>query len=75
MSLTELEAEISSLSAGELKALQAAVEFEMLKKENGAPVDMGQFLGCTRGMMTFHPGREEDEPLVMWEALRDDSSV
>ena len=75
MSLAELKAEISSLSAEELKALRAAVDTEVAKKESAAPVDMGQFLGCTRGMMKFNPGWEDDEPSEMWEALRDDSSL
>jgi hypothetical protein len=75
MSFAELKAEVPNLSAGELELLRTLVDVEITRKEGGSPVDMAQYLGCTRGMMKFQPGWEEDEPLEAWEALRDDSSL
>jgi hypothetical protein len=72
VSLAELQNEIAGLTPSELKLVRAMVEAEMVKKEASPQTDTAQYLGCTRGMMQFHPGWEEDESPESWEALRDD---
>ena len=36
---------------------------------------MAEYMGCMRNVTVLKPGWDEDEPLEMWEALRDDPSV
>lgn len=75
MSFAEIQAEVSHLTVEELKALRDSIEAEMGKKSVQIGGNMAQFLGCTRGMMTFHPGWDEPESPSLWKALRDDSSL
>lgn len=40
-----------------------------------AQVSPGQFLGCMRGTVIFHPGWDDPLPLEMWDAYRDDGEA
>lgn len=76
MSLAELKSELQKLTPAELEEIGATVQG--LLGPQGA---VGQFakpsdsFGCGRGLMILKPGWDEDEPLEMWEALRDDTSA
>ena len=70
MSITEIKAEIQKLSPAEKAELKAALEAEIDAGTTSA--DPSSILGCMRGTVIFHPGWDEDEPIEMWEALRDD---
>lgn len=70
MSITEIKAEIQKLSPEEKAELKAVLEAEM--EAGTAPAHPSSILGCMKGTVIFHPGWDEDEPIEMWEALRDD---
>ena len=72
MSVAEIKAELPKLTAKELVELEMAVE--LAKATVQPPVKPSDYFGCLRGTVTFKPGWDEDEPLEMWEALRDDPS-
>lgn len=74
MSLMQIEAEIAKLTPEEIQHLQQSLADELARK-SAEPINMAENLGCTRGMMTLLPGWDQDEPLEMWEALRDDTSL
>ena len=69
MSLTEIKSEIEKLSPAEKAQLKEALEADFAKAQNAT--DASGILGCMKGTIVFHPGWDEDEPLEMWEALRD----
>jgi hypothetical protein len=72
MSVAEIKAELPKLTAKELVELEIALE--LAKSAVRPPVTPADYFGCLRGTVTFKPGWDEDEPLEMWEALRDDPS-
>ena len=72
MSVAEMKAELPKLTAKELVELEIAVELAKVAVQ--PPVRPSDYFGCLRGTVTFKPGWDEDEPLEMWEALRDDPS-
>ena len=73
MSLTEIKTEILKLSQQEKAELKASLEADLA---DGSPLaDASNILGCMQGTAILHPGWNEDEPLEMWEALRDDASA
>jgi hypothetical protein len=72
MSLSEIKTEILKLSAEQKAELKAVLEADLAASE--APANSTGILGCMKGTIVFHPGWDEDEPLEIWEALRDDTS-
>ena len=55
MSFAQIEQELTTLAPEALEHLRAVIDAEMARKTGAAPVSMAQYLGCTRGMMTFRP--------------------
>ena len=74
MSLAELKSELKKLTPAEIAEIEAALQ-QMKTGDDVGGRPLSEFFGCARGMMIFHPGWDEDEPLGMWEALRDDAPL
>lgn len=74
MSVAEIKAELPKLSPPELAEVEAALQQAKLAVP-ATPATMSSYAGCMRGVTVLKPGWDEDEPLEMWEALRDDPSV
>ena len=62
MSIAEIESELKKLSPAKLAVVEALLQ-QIKAAENlpQPPETMARFIGCARGMMTFHPGWEESE--------------
>lgn len=73
MSVAEMKAELPKLTAAELVELEVALD--LAKAAVQPPVKPSDYFGCMRGMAELKPGWDEDEPLEMWKALRDDPSA
>lgn len=75
MSLTELAAEVSLLTAEELETLRKKVEAALAKKKRNRPVNMTEYVTPLRGTIIFKPGWDAPEPIEDWNALRDNTPL
>ena len=74
MSVAEIKAELPKLTPPELAEVELALQQLKQTTPPTAP-EMADYMGCMRGTAELKPGWDEDEPLEMWEALRDDPSA
>jgi hypothetical protein len=72
MSVAEIKAEIQKLSPEEKAQLKEVLEADLTA--GPSPADASSILGCMKGTAILKPGWDEDEPIEIWEALRDDAS-
>ena len=74
MSVAEIKAQLTKLSPPELAEVEAALQ--QVKRATPVPAsELAEYVGCMRGVTVLKPGWDEDRPLEMWEALRDDPSA
>jgi hypothetical protein len=71
MSLAELQAELQTLTPVQLAKVESTIR-QMKVEVGGQSPNWAEFFGCARGTVTFRPGWDENEPLEMWHAMRDD---
>ena len=74
MSVAEIKAELPKLTPTERAEVEALLQ--QLKQPMPVPVSaLTAYMGCMRDFTVLKPGWDEDEPLEIWEALRDDPSA
>ena len=73
MSVAEMKAELTKLTAAELVELEVALQ--RIKSGSVPQADMAQVVDSLIGAMKFGPGWDEPLPLEDWDALRDNPSA
>jgi hypothetical protein len=77
MSIAEIQSELKKLTPVELAQVEAVVrEIKAIppvtaQVGNAISGTLAEYWESLRGTVTLKPGWDEDEPLEIWEALRD----
>jgi hypothetical protein len=81
MSIAEIQSELKKLTPVELARVEALVrEIKAAppvttQVGNAIPGTLAEYWNSLRGTVILKPGWDEDEPLEIWESLRDNPSA
>ncbi len=75
MSFAELQEEVAKLPREQKELLREDIDRDLQQKPPTNLPGLSRFIGWADGMVTFRDDWEEDEPLEMWEALRDEPTT